>query len=273
MKKSILDSLSRRPENAPAIVTPSGMVSFSQLGERVAACSQAFAEQGVSAGQRVGIAFANPIGHIIVSLSLMKLGARQLVLPLRSPAGVVARSATGAGVTLIVTDQAKQPVKTPTLSLNWRKLPTAGSAPSELSGEASFVLFGSGTTGQPKLISLTAEQFELQIDREQDARPIAPGERFMSLSSINFLIAKRGIFACLKAGGTVVFSRGNVPTREVCDRLAIDHLLMVVLHAKQLLAALPAGGDSAERLPGLKSLTVRSSPVSEKLREELSTLR
>jgi len=271
MKESILDSISKHPGFAPAIVTPSETVHFSKLTELVASCAQALVENGVSAGQRIGVAIADPIGHIIVSLSLMKLGAQQLVLPLYNPVGVLHSSATLAKAKLIVTDQAKLPVKIPTISLNWRKLPAASLTPRQLLDEASFVLLGSGTTGQPKLINLTAEQFELQIDREQDARPIVPGERFMSFPLIDFLIAKRAMFACLKAGGTVVFGQKHVPILKVCDRLAVDHLLMVVVQAKRLLAALPIAGGSGERLPRLKSLTVRSSPVSEKLRVELRT--
>ncbi|MDH3580683.1 MAG: AMP-binding protein, partial [Hyphomicrobiales bacterium] len=169
MPDSTLDSLLNHPGGAPAIVTPSETISFAELSGRVEASAAMLAKDHVRAGQPIGLAFADPIGHLVVSLALLKLGAQQLALSVSDPAGVLDSAAARAGVTLIVTDQATLPAKAPRLTVNWRRLPPVKPAPGQIRHEASFLLLGSGTTGRPKLISLTAEQFELQIDRELDA--------------------------------------------------------------------------------------------------------
>ena len=229
---------------------------------------------GVRPGQNIGLAARHPLNHMLASLALYKMGANQIVL---SSQGPLQQSVDEANVASIITDQKLPPADVRLLGIDWMEMMRTGmnAQPTKFAGtEASSILnLGSGTTGKRKIIRLSGKEFEQQVEREQLARPISPGDRFLSIPPPDFLIAKRAIYACLAAGGTTIFIKRDVVVEDVCDLYAVDHLLMVVIQATRLLASVTSrNADPSPRLPKLKTLTVRSSPVSERLRSGLRKL-
>jgi cyanophycin synthetase len=270
---------SRQKPYAVAIITSNTAINFRLLEWMVINCMQTLEESApLAATSMVGLCIKSQVTHLVVALALLRLGKAHIALPAGNPTLVNISLATQAGVGLIVSDHVSggdMPIPRQVIDFDQLRKPppevAVGRTEPDPDAVALYVA-GSGTTGEPKLIAYTGRALLASIGRDLRARPIAPGERHLSLTPVDYFTAKRRTLGCLAAGGSAFLGDVSTGWLGVCDLMAIDHLSLVVRHAEELLTAIKSTGGKA-RLPRLKTLAVGSAPVSEGLRARLiSTL-
>lgn len=153
-----------------AIVTEQAVIAYAELGERVLAAAEAFAAEGVVAGETVGVAVGDEIGHIVTALALICLGAPQVTLPAHQTAANKGALARLTGATRIVADTeggwaAEAGIRT--LRSEARRGGhgrTPALAPFAADGPVLYRTT-SGTTGTPKAFGQTATFVASSVER------------------------------------------------------------------------------------------------------------
>jgi acyl-coenzyme A synthetase/AMP-(fatty) acid ligase len=166
----VRDFVARRPPAELALITEdaSGQRrewTFGELAEAAAAVAGGFARRGVARGGVVLLLVGNTIEYVLGILAALHLGAaalpcseqlrpKDVALRLRRARPALAVCADRNAETLAAAAEAAG-VDLPVLVVGaGRELPTAAAAPpAELDpGDPAFVLFTSGTSGEPKMV-------------------------------------------------------------------------------------------------------------------------
>jgi acyl-coenzyme A synthetase/AMP-(fatty) acid ligase len=224
-------------------------------------------------GASVAIRIRNPVMHFIVSLSLLRMGCTQIAIADGATIDIIEKSLEVANVGLLVCDKRDARISTAQLAFP-RQVPATGARQSyPYNPDATAMLMlGSGTTGRKKLIPVTFKYLDSSVAIASTTESIAPFDRHLCLSPITYSFPKRRMYQCLLFEATAVFRENpRLPVLEFCRGLAVDHLTMVLPHARALTKPLVETGLAFPRLPRLKTLSIGSAPVSEELRTDLKT--
>ncbi len=128
---------------------------------------------------------------------------------------------------------------------------------------------GSGTTGNPKVIALTAESVLDAMTLDMTIGPFSPKDRLMSLADLCYYTALRPALGTIAGFGTVVAVNNITSISRLinfCQRVKVDHISMGHLHGMALLNDLT---NEKPILPELKSLTLSASPIPGTMRDQL----
>ncbi|ASS75460.1 hypothetical protein CIG75_11050 [Tumebacillus algifaecis] len=211
---------------ALAVLMGEDRLTYAELNERANRLANILQAQGVGPGDLVGIRLERSPELIISILGVLKAGAgyvpvdpthpeerqtyilqdAQVSVLLTSPAHTISASAStsvtidnqnGASIVMIRTehhDHAKAPREQGTVALE----------------NTMYVLYTSGTTGQPKGVVMPHRAMQNLIDWQlQDAKFIA-GQRTLQYATITFDVSVQEIFSTLCSGGTLVLLTDEV---------------------------------------------------------------
>jgi cyanophycin synthetase len=273
---NISDFLSLRAAqnpNAVAAVDALASLTFGELDRIAWQLASRLIRSGVLPGARIGLSFTRQLPQLAVSLAVIRIGAVQIALPPSSGTTELKSICARAAISLILSNHAD--AARLGLPVEMCRLPELLADTSEIdlssrheTGDAPFMLIpGSGTTGKSKLIPILSSAYPDLLARDNAARPIAFGEKHFSASSINYYTSLRRALNCVGAGAICVFKDGFEDIVNSCTSFAVDHLSIVPIHAQKLLDSL--GPQPEPVLPGLKSIVIGGSPVSETLRHQL----
>jgi len=278
----IFDSIREHAERDPealAVLTECRDINFQQLNQLINSMLRYLIQQGVQPGDRIGLCFLNPVLHLLLSLSLLKLGALQLSIQLAGKVEAISKELSDSRIQKLFSDK-EMNVEIPCFLLQIQVVedllkkadvtPLEGNELTPVDTDASAILVrGSGTTGEAKQIPISNRMFDSLLKRDIAVRQIKPGERHFSLTPFDFYTAKRRSLSTIAAGGCAVLNELNTTVfNELYKNLQFDHLSIAVFHGNQMLSAY---SDCDQiRFPYLKSLYVGGSPVSETLRKFLA---
>ena len=205
--------VAERPE-AVAIEQGDERISYRALDERAGILARTLAAIGVAAGDRVISFQPNGIGHVATLLAAWKLSA--IVVPLDSDAPsrrlrrLADRIDAAAFVTTPCLRERLADIAPPERLLTWRTDGTLdgrqdGPEPSHRPGaaDAAYVMFTSGSTGEPKPILSSHAGLRHFIDWETAELGAGAGVRVANLALPTFDVCLRDIFLPLAVGGTV----------------------------------------------------------------------
>jgi len=143
-------------------VTGTGLaLTYGDLAARVGRMAGWLHRAGLAPGQMCGLTLRDDLGHLVVTLALMRLGCHQVTLASHDPPAMRADIAVRAGVVAVLADGAADalpglPCLVPDHEDAAADTGLAARLPGEhAAGEAILVLTSSGTTGRPKLVPLT----------------------------------------------------------------------------------------------------------------------
>jgi acyl-coenzyme A synthetase/AMP-(fatty) acid ligase len=256
-----------------AIVSETSAMSYGRLNEIVWSCVSLLLNENITTGMTIGIVTQSQLSNLIISLAAFRLGVSQFTL-----SNIMSKKARSDMITLtkanaIVSDIPK--IETGEIKLvdfTMAKINQL-SAPANHTQKSNdhrtyFYLQGSGTTATARVIRYTTDEFSQSMNRDLIVRAIAPHERHYTFTSLNFLTAKRRSLAVLSVGGTIVLIEGVMGFLETCQLYAVDHLSVVAVNFRNILANIDTDNGSPQ-LPRLKSLWIGGSPVSNGLRKKL----
>ena len=267
----ILDIASRSPRS-PALVCGGVRRSYGELVDSAQSIAGLLREHGVVPGDRVAVFLDRSVEMIEAVVGIHLAGAgyvpldpsypearTRLVLDDAAISAVVTRAALDGGLpqgscTVLDVDQANPP------GLVER-------TPPELSPEtAAYVLYTSGSTGQPKGVVVSHRNLQLSTDARHDVYESSPS-RYLLLPSLAFDSSVAGIFWTLTTGGTLVIPTDD-EVRDVrrLTRLMADERVTTLLCVPSLYAQLLRAG--AHELGDLETAIVAGESCPSPLVEQ-----
>jgi pyochelin synthetase len=250
-----------RTPSAPAIFAAGQTLSYRDLYQRSAAAAAWLRARDVRRDELVGLVMRRGPDQIAGILAVLMAGGAYLPVDAALPARRVRYMLGDGKVRCVLTntgwraeDDALSVLDTdlitPASAGHWS--PAPGASPDDL----AYVLYTSGTTGDPKGV-MVSHGSVANVVADCNARfGVGPADRFMAISAFNFDLSVYDIFGALSAGAALVMpdpDRANDPAHwlEQCDRFGVTVWNSVPAIAR-LLAEQAARDDGAARLAAMR---------------------
>ncbi|WP_394618756.1 amino acid adenylation domain-containing protein [Lentzea sp. JNUCC 0626] len=199
IEPSTVDALVRRrveaDPDAVAIVADGVELTYGQFDARVNAFAHALIDDGVRVGDRVAIAMARSVDLVVALAGVLRAGAAYVPIDPGYPVERIKYILDTAAPALVVTevqDLAAGPHTAPVLD---RPL-------SEF--DAAVVIFTSGTTGNPKGVTLTHRTLVNRLAWGERVLDHRAGDVALSKSGVGFVDAVTELFGPMIAGARIV---------------------------------------------------------------------
>ena len=219
-----------RFEHVPAVLTEEGPVSYRQLDCRANQVARYLIEQGVGAGDRVGLLFDKSVETYVAMLAILKINAAYVPFDPGFPAariqGIVADARVKAIVSMSAFEEKLCAIGGQHISLDAARRDIDAKSDTRLSqGEVAppvdqicYIIYTSGTTGNPKGVVIEHPSICNFVQVAAELYGFAPGDRVYQGMTIAFDFSVEEIWVPLMAGATLVPARQG--TSLVGDELA-----------------------------------------------------
>ncbi|MEU4353667.1 amino acid adenylation domain-containing protein [Streptomyces virginiae] len=186
---------------AAAVVADGFALDYGTLADRALRVAGALRERGVKPGEAVGISLPKGPEQIVAVLGVHAAGAHYVPIGVEQPAARAESIRTRAGVTTVLGATAGPGVLRVSEAITAEPLaePVYASP-----GDVAYVLFTSGSTGEPKGVEVSHRAAANTVDDLVDRLSLGPDDRTLALSALDFDLSVFDIFAPLSCGGAVV---------------------------------------------------------------------
>jgi acyl-coenzyme A synthetase/AMP-(fatty) acid ligase len=260
------------PDKA-ALLLPGNRVSWQQLDQAIWRCVLALGERGFKQGELVGVTFANPLLHLVITLALARIGARQVILTPGDPVQDCIEAVKFLGVESIITDTAWSGPDLPR-QVQLEKIPTPESKVVNFSdyvgigGDSTWLLVrSSGTTGNPKYAEVTHRVSMERFERWSDAYDYMEGDIFWIGIDMNTVTGKQQNVSALQAGITVCLPTG-MPQYADRARFARESGITLAYDIPSHLRRLVALADQQPYFQQVRRFYTGTTEASNELRRE-----
>lgn len=248
--------------SAPAIWDGGTEITFSELRARVLQGAATMAGMGVGEGSVVGVQLPNVWEYVALELAIAYLGAvivplplalgdheRKFILERTGATPVICTDAAGSAAGLAgATTVAVEDIFSTRVS---------GSAPLPAAADparVAEVALTSGSTGMPKLASLTAELKQVTFESFTSRLAVGPGDRVLGMSPLTQGIGGMCLY-CLRAGAALVMLRD--------PRWTPEHTVDVARSARPtVLVGVPTNLIRILNMPGFEPKDVATARVT-----------
>lgn len=191
LQDGFFELAARRPE-APAVLWGmDGTLSYGEVAERALRVAGSLVAQGVQPGDTVGVSFPKGPDQLVAALGVLAAGVGYVPIGVDQPPARRERIERIGGLKLVLTEVPAdaQPLAQPVRV-----------------GEESiaYVLFTSGSTGEPKGVEVPHRAAMNTIDDLNERFGIGAGDRCLAVSALDFDLSVYDVFGLLSAGGAVV---------------------------------------------------------------------
>ncbi|MCY1078719.1 non-ribosomal peptide synthetase [Archangium lansingense] len=258
----------RTPEALAVVAADGATLTYAQLMERAHRLANFLRARGVRPEARVGLCLERSLDMVVALLGILEAGAAYVPLDSAYPAERLAHMVESSGIRLLLVhertrgklsgghveevclDQAREAIAAS----------SAKAIPVELPPEAAaYVLFTSGSTGQPKGVVMSHRSLVNYTRASARYSPMSPGDRLLQFASISWDTSAEEIYTSLTQGGTLVLRPpAQVEAPEAflawCEAQGITQLNLPTAFWHELVASLEEGHG---RLPrGLRWLII-----------------
>lgn len=189
----------------PAAVLENEVLSYGELHARASQTAMNLAEAGAVPGDSIVISLPKGIDQVVAVLGVLLAGCTYVPIGVDQPAARRARIQAASGARVVLTEVAKETPETPLLGLGPQK-------PEDI----AYVLFTSGSTGEPKGVEISHAAASNTIDAINERFGIGPDDRVLTVSALEFDLSVYDMLGLLSAGGTLVV----LPQENRADPLA-----------------------------------------------------
>ena len=196
----------QRPD-APAVFASSGDLSYAQLRDQALAVAAALRAAGVGAGDTVAVMGPKTAEQVPALLGILSIGAVYLPIGVDQPRDRAERILQTGAVRLALACGGQRlglPVPELTLADVLREAPVATDLSRIDPAELAYVLFTSGSTGEPKGVEVTHDAAMNTVEFIARHFEIGPADRCLALSTLEGDISVMDIFVTLRTGGSIV---------------------------------------------------------------------
>ncbi len=245
--QSILAWCAKTPD-AHAVACAGEVLTYRQMGERVAALAARLRENGATEGALVGINLPRCVDFVVALLAVLAAGAAYVPLDPDLPPALRGRMLKRCGARLLVARRGAVVAEWEGRILHPDEQPAAAS-PAPLSFVASpknpadapaYVIFTSGSTGEPKGVAVSHAALGNYCASIRDDLDLPDGASGMVISALNADLGYTLLFPVLIGGGTLHLAGeelvGNPAAfADYFTRHSIDALKIVPSHLAALL--------------------------------------
>jgi amino acid adenylation domain-containing protein len=205
---------------APAVSADGHEISYAELDARAEAISRQLLKAGVGPDDLVGVLQQRGVDLVATLLGILKAGAGYLPLSSTHPPAYLAKLLTTAGARHVVTEPAlaHRLAEADVSALIASELISAPATPGQVPapvrpqpGNLAYVLFTSGSTGEPKGVAITHRSLSGVAATMREMYKLSPADRVLQFANIGFDITVEEIFPTLAAGACVVLSSEPPP--------------------------------------------------------------
>ncbi|MGW7056656.1 amino acid adenylation domain-containing protein [Streptomyces sp. NPDC054887] len=242
--------------DAPAVLAAdTTSLTYGQLAERALRVAGALRARGVAPGDAVAIRLPKGPDQLVAVLGVHAAGAHYVPIGVEQPPARAQSIRARAGVEVVLATAADGDAATLPLSeaAAW---PTPPAEPVLADPRSvAYVLFTSGSTGEPKGVEVSHHAAANTIDDLVERLGLGPADRTLALSALDFDLSVFDIFAPLSAGGAVVTV--DEQTRKdatAWTRLVRQHAVTVLNCVPSLLDMLLTAAEHQPMGPGLRAV-------------------
>ncbi len=211
----IAEQVRSRPD-APAVTFGDITLTYRQLDDAVARLARRLIRDGVDATTVVGVCVERSLDMVVALLAVMRAGAAYVPLDPRFPAVRLSQMTERAGCRFILTQRALAPRLDPSAGQARILLVGAadGSDPggdiADAAGELAYVMFTSGSTGQPKGVMVTRSALVNFLLSMRENLGCSEDDRWLAVTTYGFDIAALELYLPLVTGGHCVICGADV---------------------------------------------------------------
>lgn len=194
----------------PAMVSHHETLTYAQVLTQVDRLSSNLAAAGVESGNRVGVAVQDALEATLTILACWRLSATPAVIDFRAPRAQRARMAGDFGLTPVVESRSppgegNYPALTFDREWRFRSRPDYRAGEQVSGSNPAFLLFSSGTTGDPKAYVQSHETLAGRTGGR--VAPTVSGEppRYLTAMTLTYSATRHHVMGYLLAGGVVRF--------------------------------------------------------------------
>ncbi|MFD9417486.1 amino acid adenylation domain-containing protein [Streptomyces goshikiensis] len=201
---------------AVAVIDGQRHVTYAELEERAGLLAGHLRAQGVGPEGLVGVLLPRGLDLVVALLGIWKAGAAYVPLDTTHPADRVRRLLSDTGASVVVTDAAAAGMLAgagvrPLIAADALAGPAAAQPEAMPRAEAeganaAYVLYTSGSTGEPKGVVVTQAGIANHIDWKIRLHGIDEHDRVLQRTPVSFDAAVWEFFAPLVAGATLVMA-------------------------------------------------------------------
>lgn len=196
-----------RPD-APAVISRDCTLTYGELQERVLAVAAALDVAGVRRSDTVAVTGPKNYEQVIALLAISALGAVYVPVGVDQPAERAARMIANAGARMALACGDEAPTTmaalTVTEAIRVGRRAVGFSYPSVDPAQLAYILFTSGSTGEPKGVEMTHDAAMNTVEFINGHFGIGPADRCLALSTLECDLSVLDVFGMLRAGGAVV---------------------------------------------------------------------
>jgi mycobactin phenyloxazoline synthetase len=197
-----------RPD-ALAVLSASGDLTYRQLRRQALALAAALRDNGIADGDTVAVMGPKTAEQVPALLGILAAGGVYLPISVDQPRHRAERILHAGQVKLALVCGG-QPLALPVPALTIADLLDAAPADLEFEpaatdpAELAYVLFTSGSTGEPKGVEVTHDASMNTVEFIAQHFQIGPADRCLALSTLEGDISVMDIFVTLRTGGSIV---------------------------------------------------------------------
>ena len=203
-----LDQALAAPD-AIAIVDESGTTTYRGLAERVATIADFLRQRGLAHEEPVGVLMKRSSDLVAALLAVLYCGGAYVPLDPDDPAERNQRICSRAGARLVLTDDDLGASVLPVPDVEFvivedltNHAPLTAASPG--GGRLSYILFTSGSTGEPKGVEIEHRAAVNLVCAARDLLGFGPTDRYLATATIGFDISVAELFVPLVSGGSLL---------------------------------------------------------------------
>jgi amino acid adenylation domain-containing protein len=230
----LAEAARRRPGHA-AVEDGRAALTYQQLEERARRVAAALARRGVRPGDRVGLLLPKGLDAVAAIYGVLYAGAAYVPLDVGLPPPRLAYMIGNCGMRVLVTEARQaarlagaaagtplehlllvgeagpvdEPVKAEVLAWDGPAELPASPVPSG-PDDLAYILYTSGSTGQPKGVMISHRNALAFVEWARDAVGVGPADRLSSHAPFHFDLSIFDLYVASLAGATVVLVTGGV---------------------------------------------------------------
>ncbi|MFF3412391.1 amino acid adenylation domain-containing protein [Streptomyces sp. NPDC002742] len=257
----VIDSARRAPDS-PAVRSSQGVVSYRELDDLADRYAAALHRRGVRPGDRVVMWTHKTVDAVALMQGALRVGAIYAPVSANNPAARVRRIAAGCTPALVVADsdgirratEAGWDDSFPLVSFaEVREEAPAADAPAPYANEPdepAYILYTSGSTGEPKGVCISHRNALSFIRWAADELAVTAKDRLSNHAPFNFDLSVFDLYATFLAGASVVLipeglaydpsQLGTLMRRErITVWYSVPSALVLMMQRGELLAGEP----------------------------------
>jgi amino acid adenylation domain-containing protein len=243
------DQAARMPDRV-AVVSGAASLTYAQLLDRARAIAHALRERGITRGDLVGVAVPRGIDMLAAVLGTMMSGAAYVALDLNYPLQRLQFVADHAQLKVLLTGSASDlpaalAAGRTLLAMNAVANAAAGELPAISGDDTAYVLYTSGSTGEPKGVRVLHRNLTNFLAGMRERPGLGADDILCAVTTLSFDIAGLELYLPLTLGARVVIASDEEHRDPAALMKRLSESQATVLQTTpSLLRVLLDGGDS-----------------------------